>query len=228
MPALAPAVSKPSAIGPVGLLLIVVFLLAVGVAGMSTGNWVKQLDQPAPSTYRVSAGEEGKFFLKLTLKSIKGLHHTNGVRGHLEVPGDATPRALAVHDATSTEWEKKIKIPQFLAKTPTVADIESNVILLLETRIPADLALIGRTVPLTFDLDMTIPRVNPMNLKSGLEVPVKDSWTVQVEIMPPGYARIYQRTGRIALIVAGIAVALGMLKVRLGRKASRVAPAPAS
>lgn len=218
MHAIEPVAPKPSAIGPLGLSLLVVFIASVGVAGLSTANWVKRLDQPPSGTYCVAAGDEGRFFIKLTLKSIKGLHRTNGVRGHLDVPGEAAPRALAVHDATSSDWAKKIKIPQYSAKPPTVTDIESNIVLLLETRLPSDAALVGQTVPATFDLDMTIPRVDAVNLRSGLEVPVKDSWTVQVQIMPPGYTRIYQRTGHISLIVAACALFLGMLRLLLGRK----------
>lgn len=224
MPDLPPADPKPPRISLVSLLLAGVFLVAILAAGLCTQSWVKRLDQPPAGTYRIAANEKGTFFLKLTQKSIKGLHRTNGIRGHLEVPGEAKPRPLAVQDTTSTEWQKKIKIPQFFSAAPSVANIESNIVLLLETQIPSDSTLIGRTLPLTFDIDMTIPRVDPQNLKAGLEAPLKDSWTVPVQIMPPGYTRIYQRAGHISLIVAGVAFVLLFFRLSIRKKASAVTP----
>ena len=85
----------------------------------------------------------------------------------------------------------------------------------IDTRIPDDPVLVGRMLPLTFDLDMALPRVNPQDLKTGMVVPVKDSWTVQVQVMPHGYTRLYRRIGRIALIVAGVAMVLGFLRILL-------------
>lgn len=212
----------------VGLLLFGIFLAAVLAAGLCTQSWVKRLDQPPPGTYRVAAEEQSSFFLKLSQKSIKGLHRTNGIRGQIEVPGEAAPRPLAVRDTTSTEWENKIKVPQFLSGTPSLDKIESHIVLLLETRIPNDPVLIGRTFPVTFFLDMTIPRVDPQNLKAGMEAPLKDSWTVQVQVMPPGYTRIYQRAGHISLIVAGVSFALILLRLALRKTPSPVTPPAAT
>lgn len=221
MPAVGKSAPKSYDISPLGVTLFTIALLAFLTAGMSSASWMKRLDQPPAGTYRFASGEECSLFLKLAQKSIKGLHHTNAVRGHIDLPGEAAPRPLLVRDSTSTDWEEKIKIPQFLSAAPSVANIESHVVLLLETRMPNDPALVGRTVPVTFDLDMTIPRVNPQNLKTGLLEPIRDSWTVQVQIMPPGYTRIYQRVCHISLAVAGVALVLGFLRILLQKKPAR-------
>ena len=221
-----PARKRPS-FTVVGLLLFSTFLAAILSAGLSTQSWVKRLDQPPAGTYRIAAEERSSLFLKLSQKSIKGLHRTNGIRGQLEVPGEAAPRPLAVRDLTSTEWQNKIKVPQFLSGTPSLEKIESHIVLLIETQIPNDPVLFGRTLPVTIFLDMTIPRVDPQNLKAGMEAPLKDSWTVQVQIMPPGYTRIYQRAGRISLIVAGVSFALILLRLALRKKTSAVTPSTA-
>lgn len=224
MPPVGQSAPKSYDISPLGVTLFAIALLAFLTAGMSSASWVKRLDQPPPGTYRFAAGQEGSLFLKLSQKSIKGLHHTNAVRGHIDLPGESAPRPLLVRDSTSTDWEEKIKIPQFLSAAPSVEAIESNVVLLLATQMPNDPALIGRTVPVTFDLDMTIPRVNPQNLKTGLLESVRDSWTVQVQIMPPGYTRIYQWVCHISLAVAGVALVLGFLRILLQKRFTRVKP----
>ncbi len=224
MPASPPDSRARSHFSAIGLLLFGTFIAAVLIAGLCTQNWVKRLDQPPPGIYRVIAGAKSAFFLKLTHQSIKGLHHTNGIRGHLEIPGETTPRPLAISDTTSTEWQNKIKTPQFLSAAPSVANIESNIVLLLETRIPDDPLIVGKTVPVTFFIDMVIPRVDPQNLKAGMEVPLKDSWTVQAQVMPPGYRRIYQRTGHGALAVAGVTLALILVRQSLRRRRSPGGP----
>lgn len=218
MPDRQTAPDQSRSISRLGVFLFMLSITAFLVAGLSPLSAIKRLDQPPAGTYRVVAGETSIIFLKLSLKSIKGLHRTNAVRGHLAVPGEPTPRPLSVNDTTSTNWESKIKIPQFLSAAPTPANIESHVVLLLDTRIPDDPVLVGRMLPLTFDLDMALPRVNPQDLKTGMVVPVKDSWTVQVQVMPHGYTRLYRRIGHIALIVAGVAMVLGFLRILLPGK----------
>ena len=205
------------------MLLIGLFLLSVVAAGLSFSRWVKRFDQPPAGTYRLPAGDERTLFFKLSQKSIKGLHRTNNIRAHLGIPGEAAPRALTVRDTTSGEWEKKIKIAQFIGASQA-ASVENNVVLLLETRIPDEPALYGQTIPLTFDLDMILPRVDEGNPKAGREEPARANWTCQLQIMPPGYARIYQRVGRISLITAGTALALIFLRELLRKKPSASAP----
>ncbi len=207
MPASPSPAAKPPVVSLLGACLIAVFLLSLVAAALSTRNFVKRLDQPPAGTYRVNAGETAELFCKLTHKSIKGMHRAEGVRGELAVPGETAPRPLLVHDRNSSEWEKIIKIPQ----APPMGrsrEIESNVVVLLEVTIPADASLVGRTIPASFSLDMVLPRLDPDNPKAGRAVPDRAVWTVQLEIVPPGSTRIFQRIGHISLIVAGTSLLL--------------------
>lgn len=215
---------KPSAPAPLytpfGLVLLVVFLLALLAAALSTRGFVKRVDLPPPGTYLVVAGEENQLFVKLAQRSIKGLHRAVGLRGQLEVPGETNPRPLLVRSENSTEWETKIKRPP-AAPGGKPSDIESNIIVLIGASIPAAPELYGRTIPATFDLDMVVPRIDPQNPKAGQSMPDRIQWTMPLQIQPPGFQRLYQRINRIALIVAGSCIALALLRTALRRFAQR-------
>ncbi len=205
---------------PFGVFLFAVFLLAVLAAALSTRGFLKRVDLPPPGTYLVIAGKENELFVKLAQRSIKGLHRAVGLRGQLEVPGEAGPRPLLVRSTNSTEWETKIKRPP-AAPGGKPTDIESNIVVLIQAAIPADPVLYGRIVPATFDLDMVVPRIDPLNPKAGQSIPDRIQWTMQLQIQPPGFQRLYQRVNRIALIVAGACIVLALLRTGLRRLAQR-------
>jgi hypothetical protein len=201
----------PPLFTPIGLLLLVVFFLAMLAAGLSTQGFIKRLDGPPAGTYQVISGEKNALFVKLAQKSIKGLHHAIGLRGQLEVPGEPATRPLLVRSRNSTEWEKKMKIPQLTPGAKPV-DIESNIAVLLDTTIPDAPKLYGRIIPASFDLDMVVPRLDPNNPKVGVAMPDRVTWTMQLQLQPPGFLRIYQRINRLSLIVAGAVVALALIR----------------
>ncbi len=202
---------------PFGLLLAVLFFLAALAAILSTRGFVKRYDLPPPGTYIVLAGTENPLFVKLAQKSIKGYHRAEAVRGQLDVPGESAPRPLLARSENSLEWEKRIKIPP-LAPGAKPTDIESNVIVLLRTAIPADPKLYGRTIPATFDLSMVVPRLNPDNPRVGEAVTDHVTWTMQLLIEPPGYRRLYQRINRIALWSAGVVLVIAFVRQALRRR----------
>lgn len=207
MPASRSSATKPPVVSLLGAILIAVFVFSLVGAGLSTRAFMKRIDQPPAGTYIVNSGATTELVCKLAHKSIKGMHRAEGIRGQLEIPGRPTPQALLVHDLNSSEWEKMIKIPQ----APPMGksrEIESNVVVLLKVAIPADPALQGQTIPASFTLDMILPRVDPNNPKAGRAIPDRAAWTVQLQIMPPGAIRVYQRVGYIFLSAAGVALFL--------------------
>jgi hypothetical protein len=201
----------------IGLLLSAVFALALLTAALSTQAFVKRLDLPPQGAFLVLAGEENPLFVKLAQTSIKGLHRAVTLTGQLEVPGESTPRPLPVRSQNSTEWEKKIKIPQ-LARGAKPADLESNIAVLLHVDVPDDPKLYGRTIPASFDLDMVVPRLDHDNPRNGRAVPDRVTWAVQLQIQPPGFLRIYQKVSRIALVIAGAVVVIALLRHLFQRK----------
>ena len=211
MPAPQSGPKSPPLFTPFGLVLLLAFLLALAAAGLSTRRFIKNRDLPPPGTYLVLAGHENPLFVKLAQKSIKGLHRTVGLRGQLEVPGEPAPRPLLVSSRNSSEWERKIKIPQ-LTPGAKPTDIESNIAILLAASIPDDPSLYGRTIPASFDLDMVVPRLDPQNPRIGQAVPDRVTWTMQLQIQPPDFVRLYQRVNRIALIAAGTVIVLALFR----------------
>ena len=207
---------NPPLFTPFGVLLLLVFLLALAAAGLSTQRFIKNRDLPPPGTYLVIAGHENPLFVKLAQRSIKGLHRAVGVRGQLEVPGEPNPRPLLVSSRNSSAWDQKIKIPQ-LNPGAKPTDIESHIAVLLSATIPDDPALYGRTVPASFDLDMIVPRLDPQNPKVGLIAPDRVTWTMQLQIQPPDFVRLYQRVNHIALTVAGAVVVITLLRQMVRR-----------
>jgi len=207
-----PSDDKPRPIiTPIGLLLILVFILAMVGLALSTQSFVKRMDAPPPGAFLVIAGRENSLFLRLPEKSIKGLHHAVGIRGQLEIPGESVPRPLLARSLNSTEWDTRIKTPQF-GPSPTPGSVESHIAVLISTSIPDDPQLYGRIINVTFDLDMIVPRLDPNNPKAGASVPARVSRTVQLQIQPPSFRRIYQRLNFISLAVAGATVLLTLLR----------------
>ncbi len=204
---------------PFGLLLAVLFLLAALTAALSTRGFVKRYDLPPPGTYLVIAGQENPLFVKLAQKSIKGYHRAEGVRGQLDVPGETMPRPLLVRSENSSEWQKWLKIPP-LAPGAKATDIESHIVVLLRASIPSDPKLYGLTVPATFDLAMVVPRLNPDNPRLGIAAPDHVSWTMPLQIKPPGFLRLYQRINRIALWTAGAVLVVAFVRQMLLRRSA--------
>lgn len=214
--------SKTSAplFSPFGLVLLALFALALLAAALSTRQFLKRVDLPPPGTYLVIAGRQNSLFVKLAQRSIKGLHRAVALRGQLAPPGTA-PLTLAVRSTNSTEWEKKIKRPAtYPGSKPK--DIESNIVLMLETKIPARPELYGRTIPATFTIDMLVPRLDPQDPNVGESVPAKVEWTMQLQIQPPGFLRLYQKVNRIALAGAGAVVLLALVRQLFRRRKRRV------
>jgi len=207
-------------ITPVGVLLLVVFVAALLGMAMSTQSVIKHIDAPPPGTVLVFSGRENSIILKLAEKSIKGLHHAIGIRGQLLVPGEANPRPLLARSLNSADWDTRIKTPQF-GPTAKPGSVESHITLLIAASIPDDPQLYGRIVPVTFDLDLVIPRMNPTNPKMGQSVPLRVTRTLQLQIQPPGFRRIYQQLNILSLVVAGVVVVLAL--VRQGLRQMRAA-----
>lgn len=212
-----PTASVRPRFGPFGLVLLSVFALALLASAVSTQGIVKRLDAPPAGVFLVIAGQENTLFVRLAQKSIKGLHRAEGLRAQLTVPGEAAPRPLSAHSQNSTTWETKIKTPQ-LTPGAKPADIESHVALLLSVAIPDDPKLYGLTLPTTFDLDMLVPRLDAITPKVGRIVPESVSWTMQLQIQPPGYRRIFQKVNRLGLITAGAAVGVALLGLLFRRR----------
>jgi hypothetical protein len=208
----APDTPKPRPlITPVGILLLTVFCAAMVGVALSTQPVIKRLDAPPPGTVLVFSGKENSLILKLAEKSIKGLHHAVGVRGRLDVPGEAAPRPLLARSLNSADWDTKIKTPQF-GPTAKPGALESHITLLLAASIPDNPQLYGRSLAATFDLDMIVPRLNPDNPKVGQSVPLRVTRTLQLQIQPPDFRRIYQRLNFISLLVAGGVAVLTLLR----------------
>ncbi len=206
----APSSAKsPPLFTPFGLVLLAVFAGAIVAAGLSTQNIIKRIDLPPPGTFVVVSGRAEPLFIKLAQKSVKGLHRTLGVRGQIEAP-DSPPHPLHIRDTSSREWEGRIKTSQFASADP--ADLESNIVLLLSAEIPDSPALYGRTVPASFHIDMVIPRLDPNNPRAGRADTVPIAWTVQLQIQPPGFLRVYEKVNRIALGVAGAVVLIALVR----------------
>ena len=217
----APDTAKPHPlITPVGILLLTVFCAAMVGVALSTQPVIKRLDAPPPGTVLVFSGKENSLILKLAEKSIKGLHHAIGIRGQLEIPGEPATRPLLARSLNSTEWDTRIKTPQF-GPTAKPGSVESHITLLIAASIPDDTQLYGRIVPVTFDLDLVIPRMNATNPKMGQSVPLRVTRTLQLQIQPPGFRRIYQRLNILSLVVAGVIVVLAL--VRQGFRQMRAA-----
>ena len=206
-------------LGLFGLTLLSVFALALLASAVSTQAFIKRLDAPPPGVFLVIAGQENALFIRLAQKSIKGLHRAVGLRAQLTVPGETAPRPLSAHSQNSTTWETKIKTPQ-LTPGAKPADIESHVAVLLSVAIPDDPVLYGRTLPATFDFDMLVPRLDPTVPKLGRIVPEPVSWTMQLQIQPPGYRRIYQKVNRLGLLTAGATVGLALVVLLFRRRRS--------
>ena len=205
-----------------GLLLGSLLSLSLLIAALSTRDFLKRLDAPPAGTYLVIAGQDNSLFVKLAQRSIKGLHRAEGIRGQLEVPGDSTPRPLAVRSENSIEWEKRIKIPP-VTSPAKLAELESNVVVLLRTSIPAEPKLYGRTVPATFTLSMAVPRLDPANPKIGQTITDTVEWTMQLLVQPPGHLRLYQRINRYALGTAAATLGLALLRHYLRNRRLRTA-----
>lgn len=211
MSATPPPARTPRLLTPLGGALFLIFVLALLAAGLSTQNIIKRLDAPPAGTFLVLAGRENALFVKLSQKSVKGIHRAVVLRGQLEVPGESVARPLLVHSRNSAEWEKKIKIPQpGLNARPS--DIESNIALLLDVAIPADPTLHGRTVPASFELEMIVPVLDPQNSRLAVPTPDRATWTVQLLIQPPDFLRLYQRINRISLATAGAIIVIVLLR----------------
>ncbi len=211
MPAPDTATTRPL-ITPIGILLLTAFGVAMVGVVLSTQPVIKRLDAPPPGTIIVIAGKENSLPpLRLAERSIKGLHHAVGIRGQLDVPGEATPRPLLTRSLNSADWGTSIKTPQF-GPTAKPGDLESHIALGLAATIPDDPQFYGHTIPATFDLDMIVPRLDPANPKVGQSVPLRVTRTLQLQIQPPDFRRIYQRLNFISLLVAGGAAALALLR----------------
>ncbi|MFT3828180.1 MAG: hypothetical protein QM691_00590 [Opitutaceae bacterium] len=210
--------TRPASFGtPLSQLLFVVFMLALITAAVSTQKFVKRLDLPPPGVFLVIAGEDNPLFVKLAQTSIKGLHRAVALHAQLEVPGEAAPRPLPARSQNSTDWEKKLKTPQ-LSPGKKPSDLESNIAVLLRVAVPADPKLYGRTIPAAFDLEMVVPRLDRENPKVGAAIPDRVTWTVQLQIQPPGFLRVYQKLNRGALAAAGAVLIIALLRFLFRRK----------
>jgi hypothetical protein len=204
-------------ITPVGLLLLVVFVTALVGVALSTQPVIKRIDAPPPGTILAISGKENTLFIKLAEKSIKGLHHAIGVRGRLGIPNETVPRPMLVRSLNSADWDTKIKTPQF-GPSAKPGTIESHIVLLLAATLPDDMHLYGQTIAATFDVDMIVPRLDPANPKVGQCVPLRVTRSMQLQIQPPGFRRIYQRLNFISLLVASGAAVLALLRQYFRRK----------
>ena len=55
----------------------------------------------------------------------------------------------------------------------------------------------------------------------GLAAPDRVTWTMQLQIQPPDFVRLYQRVNRIALTVAGAVVGIALLRQLVRRQRAR-------